>query len=216
MKDARFVELVNLYIDRQIAPEEAAELEAEIQASPRRRALYREYCQMHRATKLVYDSFRAHADVQIGGAAEPGSIAYFAQRRSRVRRTFWLSTAAGLAAAVAVAFHFVRPEAGPSVPLAGTPAPAAKVAVAAPQPMAPAPAKAVAQPDYAALLASLRQAQPRTYAISPAPAVAPVSLFDDGVFDHKQPTASGANGMTLSKGASKNQTAEVTAFQFQR
>ena len=36
MKDTRFIELVNLYVDRQISSAETAELEAEIQASPRR------------------------------------------------------------------------------------------------------------------------------------------------------------------------------------
>ena len=61
MKDNRFIELLNLYVDRQISPAETAELEAEIQSSPRRQKIYREYCQMHRATKLVYESFRHSA-----------------------------------------------------------------------------------------------------------------------------------------------------------
>ncbi len=64
MNDNRFIELVNLYIDRQISAAETAELEAEIQGNPRRRAIYKQYCQMHRATTLVYESFRAQAPVR--------------------------------------------------------------------------------------------------------------------------------------------------------
>jgi hypothetical protein len=39
MKDNRFIELLNLYIDRQITAEETAELESEIQNSPQRQAV---------------------------------------------------------------------------------------------------------------------------------------------------------------------------------
>jgi len=214
MKDARFIELVNLYIDRQIGPEEAAELEAEIQAHPRRRAIYRQYCQMHRASKLVYESFRVNADAPAATAAQPGSIAYFAERRHRARRNFWLSTAAGLAAAAAVAFYFVRPQPAAVPQVAAASAPTPKAAVAAAQPTV---AKPAVQPDYAAMFAAMRQAQPRPYALTPAPTVQPVSLFDDGVFENKPSVTTGPNGVTLTKGSTANRPpAEVTAFQFQR
>ena len=42
MKDNRFIELLNLYIDRQITVAETAELEAEIQQNPKRQAVYRQ------------------------------------------------------------------------------------------------------------------------------------------------------------------------------
>jgi hypothetical protein len=218
MKDTRFIELVNLYIDRQISPEETAELETEIQANPRRRQIYHQYCHMHRATKLVYESFRAHVDQPAGAAAQPGSIAYFAQRRQRVRRNFWLSAAAGLAAAACVAVYLVRSNNGPAATIAANPAPAAKVVAAVP---APAPAavaaKAATQPDYAALLTAMRQNEPRTYAITPSPAVRPVSLFDDGVFDGKPAlTPDGHRAFQTKGNADNRQNAEVTAFQFQR
>ena len=51
MKESRFIELVNLYVDRQISTAETAELEAEIQVSPRHRKIYQQYCHMQRATK---------------------------------------------------------------------------------------------------------------------------------------------------------------------
>ena len=64
MKDNRFIELLNLYIDRQITEAETTELEAEIQSNPKCQAVYRQYCQIHAATKLVYDSFRVNATEQ--------------------------------------------------------------------------------------------------------------------------------------------------------
>ena len=137
MKDTRFTELVNLYIDRQISQAETAELEIEIQANPRRRQIYQQYCHMHRATKLVYESFRTNGEQPAGATAQPGSIAYFAQRRQKVRRNFWLSAVGGLAAAACAALYFVRADVGQ--PAGQTPA--AKIVAVAP---APTPAPAVA------------------------------------------------------------------------
>ena len=61
MKESRFIELINLYIDRQIGPEEAAELESEIARSPAHRRTYLQYCRMHRACTLLFENFRAPA-----------------------------------------------------------------------------------------------------------------------------------------------------------
>ncbi|MFA5112314.1 MAG: hypothetical protein WC443_12960, partial [Desulfobaccales bacterium] len=103
MKDNRFIDLVNLYIDRQITAAETAELEAEIQSNPRHRAIYRQYCQMHRATTLVYESFRAGAPAQEAAAGE-GTIARF----ERDRRAHWGYYAGGLAAAACLALVFAQ------------------------------------------------------------------------------------------------------------
>ena len=65
MKENRFIELLNLYIDRQITATETAELEAELQSNPKRQAVYRQYCQIHTATKQVYASFRASSSVSL-------------------------------------------------------------------------------------------------------------------------------------------------------
>ncbi|MES1168082.1 MAG: hypothetical protein ABUL61_02815, partial [Oleiharenicola lentus] len=106
MKDNRFIDLLNLYIDRQITAEETAELEAEIQSSPQRQAVYRQYCQIHAATKLVYESFRAGATEQpVVPSGRPATVELFENRR-RVAR--WTYVAGGLAAAACVAFAFVR------------------------------------------------------------------------------------------------------------
>jgi len=61
VKDKRFIELLNLYVDHQIAPEEAAELEAEILRSPGRRETYRDYCRMQRACSMIFDRERRQA-----------------------------------------------------------------------------------------------------------------------------------------------------------
>lgn len=49
MKDTKFIELLNLFLDHQITPVNSALLEAEIQRDPKRMQLYRQYCRMHKA-----------------------------------------------------------------------------------------------------------------------------------------------------------------------
>jgi hypothetical protein len=61
MKESKFIELVNLYIDHQITPADAALLEAEIQQKPERRRIYREYCQMQKACVTLAENFRSDA-----------------------------------------------------------------------------------------------------------------------------------------------------------
>ena len=61
MKDSRFIELLNLYVDHQISVADAALLEAEIQRNPARRKVYRQYCQMQKACVMLADNFRTEA-----------------------------------------------------------------------------------------------------------------------------------------------------------
>lgn len=230
MKDDRFIELVNLYIDRQITGEETAALEAEIQASPRRRAVYRQYCQMHRATTLVYESFRTETVGQTteGGAAKE-NIARFEPQPSR-RRTSWAYYATGLAAAC-VALVFARVSANKPAPqnIATTAIPAKQtVAVAAVQsPVIASPVSVsvaqvvptsvrtsnlVAEQDYAAMLAAVRQEEQRAFANGQIQPSRSSSLFEDGIFD-SQP-ASSSHG--FKKKPTAAQQSEFAAFQFQR
>ena len=152
-------------------------------------------------------------------AAQPGSIAYFAQRRQRARRNFWLSTAGGLAAAACVALYFVRTDVSPGT--SATEATRVVVAVpkapALPATVANAANTAAAQRDYAALLAEMRQKESRALALSQSRTVQPVSLFDDGVFEAKQDLAPDSRRVFQTKGKADNRpAAEFTAFQFQR
>jgi anti-sigma factor RsiW len=120
MKESRFIELINLYIDRQIGPEEAAELEAEIARSPAHRRTYLQYCRMHRACTLLFENFHAPATSLNQALSQAESkVTAFPTRGYRLAR---ISLGAGLAAAACVAFMLVNHP-------ASTPAPVAKPSV---------------------------------------------------------------------------------------
>jgi hypothetical protein len=228
MKDHRFIELVNLYIDRQITAAETAELEAEIQRSPRRRAVYRQYCQMHRATTLVYDSFRAQAaDQPAATPAVRSTIARFQQER-RGRSYRWVNYAGGLAAAACLTLVFVHFSSRSATPAVTAPATVASVPVAAAVPTAQAPTgkaaesrvdlvglrnAAAAETDYPALLANLRLEEQRNAA---TPAGRLPSLFDDGVFESQQVFPVGSQRTFRSRQNPAQPGDPLTAFQFQR
>jgi hypothetical protein len=103
MKDSKFIELVNLYIDHQITPEDAALLEAEIQQKPERRRIYRHYCQMQKACMTLAENFRSDA------AGNDKVV----EMESRPRRLAMITYAMGVAAAAAcVALVVVNRPAG--------------------------------------------------------------------------------------------------------
>lgn len=92
MKDKEFTELLNLYLDHEISPADAARLEAEVQRDPARRRVYLEYCRMAKACSLLADTVTTEA---------PAVVEFAPARRS------WfpgLYATAGLAAAACVAF----------------------------------------------------------------------------------------------------------------
>ena len=232
MKDNRFIDLLNLYIDRQITAEETAELEAEIQQSPQRQAVYRQYCQIHAASKLVYESFRAGAAEQPAvPSGRPATIELFENRRRRVAG--WTYAVSGLAAAACVAFAFVRYQHAnitDTQALLAKPQPVAVAAVPARAVEAPAkPAVAVAQAtpspvslrsaetpaNYSAMLAALReQDAERTLASERWQSARAQSLFDDHLFDAKAPAVAEPDQRTLRRQTA--QQVEMTVFQFQR
>ncbi len=230
MKDNRFFELVNLYIDRQITAAEAVELEAEIQANPHRRTVYRQYCQMHRATKSVYESFRVHAtDPQPGQPANRGVIANF-ESQQRHRRYRWIHYAGGLAAAACLTLVFVRFNATvtPTTPTnevakAETLPPAAAVVAAAQvRALEELPAgplslrnQAAVEPNYPEMLMAMRQEEKRAFENGQIQPGRMASLFDDGVFDSRQVLPANSPRVFRGKQLPAPQ-AEFTAFQFQR
>lgn len=61
MRNARFIELLNLYVDQEISVEEAAELETEILRSTKRRAVYNQYCKLQRGCVGLFESANSHA-----------------------------------------------------------------------------------------------------------------------------------------------------------
>ncbi|HTB80793.1 MAG TPA: hypothetical protein VK717_07890 [Opitutaceae bacterium] len=117
MKESRFIELLNLYIDQQISPKEAAELEAEIARSPAHHRTYLQYCRMHRGCAMLFENFRAPAAPLAQALRQAdGKITAFPARQHRLTR---IAGAAGLAVAAAcVAFVLINQPAatGPSQP----------------------------------------------------------------------------------------------------
>lgn len=240
MKDSRFIELLNLYIDRQITAGETRELEAELQSSPRRQAVYRQYCQIHRATTLVGESFRAGAPAL--PVSERATMLRFESGKTAAR-TRWAYYAGGLAAAC-LAVVFVRfngsTGAGSIAPvepavIASQPATPAPTVIVASAPLAPAPVatererspevrpglvslrniQANTPQDYAAMLAALRREEREAYASGQIQPAKLPSLFDDGVFESPRYYQNPAREFRT-RTSSPAQQAEFTAFQFQR
>lgn len=233
MKDQRFIELLNLYIDRQITAEETTELEAEMQQNPSRQAVYQQYCRIHSATKLVYDSFRANAAEMPAGQQinRAGVVELFETKRRRSQFTYYVG---GLAAAACLALVFVRynPEplsseattitqvsAQPSLPLMSEPVAIPTAPLLARDPsinlvsLRNAPEHT---PDYSAMLVALReQDEERAFASGQLQINRSQSLFDDGVFD-AQRNKPVQNPRVFRSRLTPAQQAEFTAFQFQR
>lgn len=236
MKDARFNELLNLYIDRQISPAEAAELETEIRANAHRRRAYRQYCQMHRATKLVYESFRAADGSATAPARQPGSIATIESIRQRQKIRRW-TYAGGLAAAACVTLVVARfnpvskVEESAPVQVAETKLEAPAVDPMSIRSTAQAPAREITpagilnlssgivnETDYAAAMAAYREEERRLAALTQQPngVVRPRSLFDDGVFDGRAEVLPGQNARNNQRQRTDRVPTEFTAFQFRR
>ena len=98
MKESEFIELLNLYLDHEIDPADAARLEAEVQRDARRRHIYRQYCQMQKACSQLASKF---ADTSV----TERSVEVFTP--TRISRPTWY--AGGLAAAACVTvFLMVR------------------------------------------------------------------------------------------------------------
>jgi hypothetical protein len=55
MNDKKFIELLNLYVDREVSAEDALLLEAEVAANPDRRKVYDQYCRMQKACSMLSD-----------------------------------------------------------------------------------------------------------------------------------------------------------------
>lgn len=230
MKDHRFIELLNLYVDRQITAAETVELEAEIQQNLKRQAVYRQYCQIHTASKLVYDSFRANAPEQAAlHTARAGQIEPFETKRGKYQFGFY---AAGLAAAACLALVFVRfnSVADDVSPLITAKSDTREVVLptasfevvpvrAAEQPVGLVSLRnsTTMEPDYSAMLAALReQDEERAFASGHLQSDRVQSLFDDGVFNAKRPVSAQDPRLFRVRPAPAQQAAEFTAFQFQR
>ena len=57
MNDREFIELLNLYVDHEISPQDALRLEAEVMSRPDRREIYNQYCKMQKACSMLSEQF---------------------------------------------------------------------------------------------------------------------------------------------------------------
>lgn len=229
MKENRFIELLNLYIDRQITAAETAELEAELQGNPNRQAVYRQYCQIHTATKQVYASFRASSAEN--PMTEPGQTGVIELFESRRRRASWTYYAGGAAAAACLAIVFFRlnpanPVEAPQVATQPRPAVVAPVQIAAvPVPVKAEPVPAMISlrdttaisPDYMAMLAVLReQDEERAFSNERLHIGRVQPLFDDNLFEPARMISNQEQRVFRSFQPASAQQTEFSAFQFQR
>lgn len=99
MKDSKFLELLNLYLDHEISAADAALLEAEIQASPQRRRLYTQYCQIQKACTVLTHDFRSQAP-----AVPSTNVVQFPRRQSTARVVAYAGTFLAAAACIALVF----------------------------------------------------------------------------------------------------------------
>jgi anti-sigma factor RsiW len=112
MKESEFIDLLNLYLDHEITTEDAARLEAEVQSNPARRRVYREYCQMQKACKLLAADFQTEA-----AAITDRKVVPFDQaaRPRRSGNLYLVGAFAAAAACVAIIFVGQRREAANAV-----------------------------------------------------------------------------------------------------
>jgi hypothetical protein len=112
MNDSEFFTLLNLYLDHEISPEDAARLDAVVAREPRRRRIYGQYCRMQRACEEL-------------AQRAPGEVAAFAARPARgLPAGLWFGGLAAACLAATLIVERVR---------TASPAPERMVAVAAAQ-----------------------------------------------------------------------------------
>jgi hypothetical protein len=130
MSEKKFMELLNLYLDREIDAEDALRLEAEVASNPRRRRLYDQYCRIQKACSMLT------------GAPASGSVDTRDVVTAFPAPSFWgqapLLASLALAACLLVAVGIrERAAAGARDPLDPAVAPARALAATVDQPASP-------------------------------------------------------------------------------
>lgn len=105
MNHERFIEMLNLYIDRELVGAEIQEIEEAIASSPERQRIYAQYCKMERATQKLLAETEAPqprvADLVAAANSDVASVVDFEPAPKAVRPIWqtWGGAVAGLAAA---------------------------------------------------------------------------------------------------------------------
>ncbi len=92
MNNERFIELLNLYIDRELSGSEIQEIEEALAASPERQRIYAQYCRMQRACEHLLAS-----DVQTAPRPKLDAILAAAQRTDEAEEIVFPAPAAARA-----------------------------------------------------------------------------------------------------------------------
>jgi hypothetical protein len=135
MKDAEFIELLNLYLDHEISTADAARLEAEVHTNAARRQIYQQYCRIQKACRMAAADFQTES-VPVAATMErkvlafdPAAADVASSRRQRSSGLYTLGTIAALAACAAVVFVSrsqqqtnVHPDSAATMPVAAAPA----------------------------------------------------------------------------------------------
>ncbi|HUG11468.1 MAG TPA: hypothetical protein VMM36_10665 [Opitutaceae bacterium] len=109
MKDKRFLELVNVYLDGEISEVEAVELEGEIRSSAKRMDLYRRYCRMQKACMMIAEESRSATTT-----SESAVVHLPEARRSWLLGQWWRGGVYGGTAAIAATIILVISMSGPA------------------------------------------------------------------------------------------------------
>ncbi|MFA6963062.1 MAG: hypothetical protein WC205_20080 [Opitutaceae bacterium] len=232
MNDQRFIELLNLYVDQQIGPSEATELEEAVLRDPARRRVYDQYCRLQRGCCMLGDHSRSTAP-----AAQRfvWSLREVERKISAPRRPVWRSVyfgsfaSAAMAACVVVVVVVNRSgsvlDTGAIIADVGQPeqietvAPARAVAVVAPSPFESKPMLTAASfgvvrnAREAEIAATDREALEWMKRVDALPVTSRV-IADDQLFESR-PTLQQDNRVFRSRHALQG-NAEFAAFQFQR
>ena len=109
MKEKEFIELLNLYLDHEISPADAARLESEVQNNTARRQIYRQYCRIQKACRMAAADFQTEPVETVATdkkvvAFKPELAKAAGSGRKRANGLYTLGTFAALAACVAVVF----------------------------------------------------------------------------------------------------------------
>jgi hypothetical protein len=112
MNDKKFMELLNLYLDREIDAEDALKLEAQVASNRERRKIYDQYCRMQKACSMLT------SEPAVGAADPDRVVVAFPEQSYWGRATLIASVAAAACIFVAVG---MRERAGLTAPVAASP-----------------------------------------------------------------------------------------------
>jgi hypothetical protein len=220
MNDREFIELLNLYVDREISAKDALRLESEVIANPRRREIYDQYCRMQKACSLL-----AHDLVESSVTGTDSNIVNFPSQEGWRMAPTLLGLAAALACAVGiVTYKLHRTNADAFASSAASLASNAVVVPAAASAARQADADSMKPvfvvsrvPDATAQAPQFAAAQPTIAELNWIGNVQMPPVFTSGTQEFVMGPKTGIKAAAIADApADSQEPAEMTAFRFQR